>query len=264
MMADVLSVLLADLAAESEALCDVLQCLDGSQWDIVTAARPWTIKDQISHLACNDDATVRALIEPDRFLAAKPSTPEGIQQMVDQVIVDYQHLSGAELLTWFQDARASLMFHFTGKDPKERMPWYGPDMSLTSKITARFMETWAHGLDVVDSLNLPRDRSDRIRHVVFLGLQAMPNSFTARGLPVPTEAVRLVVTAPSGEVWNMGKPEATNVVTGDAYELALLVCQRVHVADTNLHAEGPIAGQWLQIAQAFAGPPGPGRSRRSA
>jgi hypothetical protein len=43
-----------------------------------------------------------------------------------------------------------------------------------------------------------------------------------------------------------------------------VVTQRRHVADTALDVRGPVAAQWMQIAQAFAGPPGPGRSPASA
>jgi hypothetical protein len=45
------------------------------------------------------------------------------------------------------------------------------------------------------------------------------------------------------------------------YDFCLLVTQRVHRADTDLVASGDDAEHWLGIAQAFAGPPGPGRER---
>ncbi len=38
----------------------------------------------------------------------------------------------------------------------ERMPWFGPPMSPASMATARFMETWAHALDVYDALGVTR------------------------------------------------------------------------------------------------------------
>ncbi len=46
---------------------------------------------------------------------------------------------------------------------------------------------------------------------------------------------------------------------GSAWDLALLVTQRVHRDDTDLVATGEEAARWLTIAQCFAGPPGPGR-----
>ena len=44
-------------------------------------------------------------------------------------------------------------------DPKARLKWAGPDMSARSSITARLMETWAHGQEVYDHLGVERDRS---------------------------------------------------------------------------------------------------------
>ena len=48
-------------------------------------------------------------------------------------------------------------------------------------------------------------------------------------------------------------------MTGAAYDFCLLVTQRVNRADTSLVATGRDANTWLDIAQAFAGPPGEGR-----
>lgn len=258
-MANLLDVLHADLAAESSTLLAVLDLLDESGWSAATGCAPWTVKDQVAHLAWNDDATVRALTAPAMFISERPTTPEGIQQMVDRVIVDHTTMSGYDLLSWFRNARQRLLDTVVGLDPKLRMPWYGPDMSIASKLTARLMETWAHGYDVVEALGLSHPRTDRVRHVVFLGLQAIPNTFIANGRTVPDRPVRLELVAPGGEIWLIGHPEATNVVHGDAYELARVVTQRCHRDDTRLEADGEVADEWLSIAQAFAGPPGPGR-----
>ena len=63
----------------------------------------------------------------------------------------------------------------------------------------------------------------------------------------------------SGELWRMGPADADDVVRGSAFDLALVVTQRLNPADADLQADGGIAEEWLQIAQAFAGPPGAGR-----
>ena len=53
----------------------------------------------------------------------------------------------------------------------QRMPWFGPPMSPTSMATARFMETWAHSLDVAEALGHAHQPTDRIRHVAHLGVR---------------------------------------------------------------------------------------------
>lgn len=259
-MTSVFETLWTDTADESAALFDVLRHLSPSDWNSPTGCVPWTIGDQISHLAWNDDATVRALTQPEAFVATRATTPEGIQAMVDAVIVDHHAMEGAALLDWFQSARGSLLDAFRVAEPKARMPWYGPDMSVTSKLTARFMETWAHGWDVIDALHQTYEPTDRLRHVVFLGLQALPNAFTTHLRPVPNEAVRVNVVLPGGTHLTIGPPDVTNIVEGSGFELALVVTQRRNVDDTSLRAVGAVAEAWLTIAQAFAGPAGTKRT----
>ncbi len=60
-------------------------------------------------------------------------------------------------------------------------------------------------------------------------------------------------------MWTWGPEDAPERVTGPALDFCLLVTQRRHRADLALVAEGETADQWLDIAQAFAGPPGTGR-----
>jgi uncharacterized protein (TIGR03084 family) len=255
-MTSVFETLWTDTANESAALFDVLRQLDPADWNTRTGCEPWTVGDQIRHLAWNDDATVRALTQPEEFRALRPTTPEGIQAMVDAVIVDHHAMNGVSLLAWFESARGSMLEAFRDAEPKARMPWYGPDMSVTSKLTARFMETWAHGWDVVDALRHLYEPTDRLRHVVFLGLQALPNAFTTHGRPVPNTPVRIDVVLPSGARFAVGPPEAENVVEGPGFDLAMVVTQRRHINDTSLRAAGAVAEEWLEIAQAFAGPAG--------
>jgi uncharacterized protein (TIGR03084 family) len=71
--------------------------------------------------------------------------------------------------------------------------------------------------------------------------------------------VRVELRAPSGEVWAFGPEDASDTVRGPAVDFCLAVTQRRHLDDLDLDVQGPVASEWLSIAQAFAGPPGPGR-----
>lgn len=139
------------------------------------------------------------------------------------------------------------------------MPWYGPDMSLASFITARLMETWAHGQDVVDALGAPPVVSHRLRHVCHLGVAARPYSFSVHGVEDPGDPIRVEVTGPAGEVWSWGPEDAADRVAGTAVDFALVVTRRRHPDDTTLSVTGAAARRWMSIAQCFAGPPGEGR-----
>jgi uncharacterized protein (TIGR03084 family) len=169
-------------------------------------------------------------------------------------------MTGARVLGWWRGARGAMLAALAGLDPRNRLPWYGPDMSALSFATARLMETWAHGQDVADVLGVRRPATDRLRHIAHIGVLARPFSYTNRGREVPARPVRVELTGPSGEVWTWGDPAAADLIRGSAEDFCLVVTRRRHPADTDLRAEGPLAAEWIAIAQAFAGPPGPGRA----
>jgi uncharacterized protein (TIGR03084 family) len=128
--------------------------------------------------------------------------------------------------------------------------------------TARFMETWAHGRDVATGLGVDLPPDDRLRHVVHLGVRTRGFAFRARGLEPPESDVFVDLRLPSGAPLRYGSEDAEQSVAGSAHDFALVVTQRLHPADADLTAVGADAQQWLEVAQAFAGPPGTGRPPR--
>jgi len=163
------------------------------------------------------------------------------------------------LLGWWRSASRGLIAAAESMAPATRLPWFGPAMSPASFLTARLMETWSHGLDVVDATGAERLDTDRLRHVARLGVMTRPFSYRIRGLELPPDPVWVELIAPSGDQWTFGEPGASNRVRGTATDFCRVVTQRRHVADTGLIVEGDAAREWMLIAQAFAGPPGEGR-----
>jgi uncharacterized protein (TIGR03084 family) len=252
----------ADLRAEHDALDEIVAPLDEKSWNKPTPAEPWTVRDQISHLTFYDGVATGAVVDPDEF--RRWLREEAVSQITPAQgdpadLVLGRSITGKELLDVWRTGRTELCKTFSELDPKTRIPWFGPDMSAVSFATARLMETWAHGQDVADALGVQREPSDRLKHICHIGVRALPFAYTINKREVPTEPIRVEVKAPSGEMWTWGPEEAENVVRGSALDFALVVTQRRHRDDTGLEAIGPVADEWLSIAQAFAGPPGPGR-----
>ena len=254
-----LDVLCDDLLDERGDLLLVLAPLDEDAWHLPTPAPGWSILDTITHLAFYDDKTRQAIVDPDAFVA-EARTETDVDAMTEAVAAAHRHLTGEEELAWLVRAGLELTDTARHLDGSLRVPWYGPPMSLASHVTARIMETWAHGQDVCDAVGVDREATDRLRHVAWLGAKAVPNGFTARGLPVPDAPVRVELVGPGGDTWAFGPEGADDVVRGPALDFCLLVTQRRHRDDLAVVAEGPIADRWLSIAQAFAGPPGAGRT----
>ena len=254
-----LTALAEDVQAEHDALADLLVSVPEAAWDAATPAPRWSVRDQISHLAFFDGITRLAIAEPAKFERFRDELPD-LQEYVDGIAKDSGGRTGPAMLRWWAEERRDLLRDALRVDPSCRVPWFGPSMSLASKLTARLMETWAHGQDVVDALALNRPPSERLKHVARIGVLAFPNSFVTNGLEVPKMPVQVTLTPPDGgSPWEWGDPTAEDRVEGLAEDFCLVVTQRRHVLDTSLVAKGKTANSWMAIAQAFAGPRGEGR-----
>ncbi|MEO7398216.1 MAG: TIGR03084 family metal-binding protein [Ilumatobacteraceae bacterium] len=263
-MAVLIPDLCLDLEAETAVLTAQLAPLGrhgthGDGWSTSTPADGWTVKDQVVHLAFFDQAVTTALTDPERFRGEVAAAMAGSTDFVGAVTEAYSGRTGAEVMAWFTTARAAMMEAFVHADLSVRVPWYGPEMSVASALTARIMETWAHGQDIFDALGTRHPPTAAMRQVAHIGVRALPNSFVSHGREVPADPVRLEIVGPDGAEWIWGPDDAANRICGIAEEFCLVVTQRRHVADTGLVIVGDVATEWLSIAQAFAGPPGTGR-----
>ena len=260
-MAD-LSALCRDVLAEHDDLRAILVGIPPADWERPTPAAGWTIRDQVSHLAYFDGAARLAIAEPDAFRASRAEAVADIDKFVDSALDYGRGITGAELLDRFTDERRRLVDAALAAPEGVRVPWYGPDMAVPSSITARIMETWAHGQDVADALGVERPLSGRLRHVCDIGIRARPFSYRIRKLEPPETPLRVELEAPDGTTWEWGPPDAADRIRGTALDFALVVTQRRLVADSGLEVEGDDASAWIAFAQAFAGnptDPDPGR-----
>jgi uncharacterized protein (TIGR03084 family) len=248
-----------DLTAESAELRGLLAGLDESGWRRDTPAEGWTIADQVSHLAYFDDVAMQSALDPDVFHVELERIQAAGGVDPDAVAARYRDLSGAELLRWFDRSRERLVETFRVLEPGLRVPWFGPAMSAASSLTARIMETWAHGQDVADTLGVTREPSARLRHVAHIGVGARAFSYAVRGRAMPDAPVRVELDAPDGSLWTWGPADAADRITGPALDFALLITRRRHRDDLTLMTTGPAARGWAEIGQAFAGEAGKGR-----
>jgi uncharacterized protein (TIGR03084 family) len=259
--------LLVDLDAEYDDLRAVVGDLadDAPEWELATPAEGWAVRDQISHLAYFDDAGRLAMVDPEAFARSVDDVLSGTGDPMEVHLSRGRAMGGTDLLEWWGTAHRQMIEVFGGADPSARVPWYGPPMGVLSFISARLMETWAHGQDVCDTLGAERVPTDRLRNIAHLGVRARPFSYMVRGIEIPPGRIDVIVTGPHGDEWrweigeSAGEPAEVASVTGTALDFCLAVTQRRNLADTDLVVEGTVAEDWMAIAQAFAGPPGPGR-----
>jgi uncharacterized protein (TIGR03084 family) len=246
-----------DFLEESEALHELVRTIRPDQYHQKTQFKGWTVNDVITHLhvwnraadlSLGNEAEFRALLTNYENVRARI----GLRAFESEWI---QALEGKALLQEWRDFYLGMSDRFRTADPKRRVAWVGPDMSVLSSITARLMETWAHGQEIYDLLGVVRKDGDRIRNIVILGVNTFGWTFVNRGLRAPSTIPYVKLTAPSGDIWEFNQPSGSDAIEGDATEFCQVVTQVRNVKDTALKVTGDIANEWMALAQCFAGPP---------
>jgi uncharacterized protein (TIGR03084 family) len=251
--------MVADLEAESDVLDALVGPLPTTAWATPTPAPGWTIAHQIAHLLWTDRVALLSVTDEQAFgdtLVRAAADPTGF---VDAGAEELAALAPAELLGEWRSTRNRLHAQLRAVPQTRKLLWFGPPMTAASMATARLMETWAHGLDVADALGVTRPATGRLRSIAHLGVRTRDFAFSVHGLPAPAESFHVKLRAPDGQDWAWGPPDAAQRVTGSAEDFCLLVTQRRPPAELDVVADGSDAVRWLEIAQAFAGPPGAGR-----
>jgi uncharacterized protein (TIGR03084 family) len=249
-----LEVVLADLQAESDDLDAVIGTATPQRLAMPTPADGWSVGDTLGHLWFFDREGRRALQQPDDFVAGLVELAADIDGYMARHLEQIRSLGESLPSSWHEERRL-IIAALREIDPGARVPWYGPPMSPMSFATARLMETWAHGQDIVDGLGATRKPTDRLRHIAHLGVRTRGFSYAVKGREAPDVPVFVALTAPSGAEWTWGDPTAADRVSGPALDFCLLVTQRRLLEDLSLTVEGDAAAEWLAIAQAFAGGP---------
>ncbi len=239
-----------DLRQEGAALHAFLAGLEDADWARPTPFKDWTVNAVMQHLHFGDWMASVSLEDPDRFARVVEArraggAPDDAPDMRE----------GRALLDQWWDRLSRLCDLMEGEDPDRRVAWVGPDMGLRSFATARQMETWAHGQDIYDLLQAPREHFDRLANICVLGCQTFGWTFRNRGLEPPAPVPHVRLTLPSGALWQRGAESATDRVEGTALDFCRVVTQGRNIADVDLEVAGEPARAWMAIAQCFAGPP---------
>ncbi|OBH21460.1 TIGR03084 family metal-binding protein [Mycobacterium sp. E3247] len=251
--------IVADLRAESDELDALVAELPAERWADPTPAPGWTIAHQIGHLLWTDRVALTSVTDEAGFAEQLKAAADDPTGFVDAGAAELATLALAELLADWRATRGRLHDELLNVPAGRKLPWFGPPMSAASMATARLMETWAHGLDVADALGVKRVATDRLRSIAHLGVRTRDYAFFVNNLPAPAEPFLVELHGPGGDTWSWGPPDAVQRVTGSAEDFCFLVTQRRPLSALDITAHGADAQRWLEIAQAFAGPPGDGR-----
>ncbi|MBG0829071.1 TIGR03084 family protein [Planomonospora sp. ID67723] len=255
-----LEVVLNDLTAEGDQIDRLVADLDAEQWNLPTPAPGWTIANQVAHLAFIFRLAAAAATDAEAFKAMTAGAQENFDGAVNAALKDYENDTPEVLLARWRAEREAVVKGLAAVPPGETVPWLVNPLPPIVLACAGIMEQFAHGQDIADALGVRLERTDRIRHLVVFAVLTRDFGYLARGLTPPAAEFRFEITGPSGEVWAYGPEDADQRITGPAVDFCLLVTRRRHRADLAVTAVGDEADRWLDIAQAYRGPAGQGRS----
>jgi uncharacterized protein (TIGR03084 family) len=253
-----------DFKAESDGLYALMKDLDDADFAAPTQFKGWTLSNVLEHLHMWNWAAHESHADEANFASwLETELPKVMKSGMRAYEAEWNGgVSGRALLEKWHDFYTAMAEDMVNLDPKKRLKWAGPDMSARSSISARLMETWAHGQEVYDHLGVVRENKDHIKSIVVLGINTFGWTYATRGETPPGARPYVRLNAPSGEIWEFGEPSDEERIEGKAEEFCQVVTQVRNIADTDLHVTGAVATDWMSKAQCFAGapetPPAPG------
>ena len=136
-----------DFLDESNAVYDLLSSLSDKEFDHPTQFKGWSFNDVIGHLHVWNYAADISLGDGEDWIdfsnkALKALGSGSSMNQFERTITN--NVKGKKLLEIWKDYFTEMSKRFASADPKKRVKWMGPDMSVRSSISARHMETWAH------------------------------------------------------------------------------------------------------------------------
>ena len=258
-----------DFRDECNAVYSILENLKEQDYEMPTQFKGWTFNNVIGHLHVWNYAADISLKDGDEWKNFANSAMQALgsgssMNEFEQTIT--KGIKGPELLSMWKEYYIDMTERFAVADPKKRVKWMGPDMSVRSSISARHMETWAHAQELYDSLGLDRINEDRIKNIVIIGNNTFKWCFTVHKKTLPSIKPYLKLMSPSGAIWEYNEPSEEHKIEGLAEEFCQVVTQVRNIKDVNLKLTGSIADEWMSVAQCFAGgaeqPPLPGTRKK--
>ncbi|WP_116049859.1 TIGR03084 family metal-binding protein [Amycolatopsis palatopharyngis] len=250
---------IADLISEGEEVDRLVADLDPTGWKLPTPAPDWPISHQIGHLAFIFRLAGLAASDPAGFGELTSRISNGFNAAVNAALADYVDDPPETLLARWRAERDAGIKALAAVPEDQMVPWLVNPLPPAVLASAGMMELFGHGQDIADALGVERRHTDRIRHLAGFVVRTWEFGYQARGLTPPGDEFRFEVTTPSGAMLTFGPAEAGNRISGPAVDLCLLATRRRHRDDLRLTATGAAADEWLDIAQAYRGPAGPGR-----
>ncbi len=239
--------ILADLVAEQQGLDQSLQRAPDRDWKKKVGDRGWTVQDTIAYLWWTERHIAGVLT--DEVVPQATLKKHGGVEGFEQAGVDSAKTRRPqEVIEQWRFARADVVDALSRLGENDRVPWLNGNVSAQTFATMRLADTWAHGLEILTSLDKEIIDTPRLRHIAWLGWATLPSAFAKAGEKYPEE-VRVELVGPGYARWVFGPEDSQHVIRGQAGEWCRLVVGFLDSTEAeSLTATGELAEAALRNA----------------
>jgi uncharacterized protein (TIGR03084 family) len=238
-----------DLAAELDQLDAVLSGLGTRAWTHPSAAAGWTIANVVLHLAQTEEHVLASVVGERPGLSREADGPP-LDELMDGLVAAERDEAPAEVLQRWRTAQRAALTALRDCPPQTRLQWAAAPLTPRTLATTRLAEHWAHALDISGPLSIDYPDTARLWHIARLAHRSLPYAFAVAG--EDGGPVRCELTAPNGEVWRLGSPDAPSMITGPASAFCRVGARRLPAELSGLGTHGPHAATALQVLRNYA------------
>lgn len=236
-----------DLEAEEERLQDILDGLDEGQWASASGAPGWSVAEVVLHLALTEEGVVATATGGG--VDARPARGVSVDEAMARWVEAERDTPDRIYQRW-KTARVAALAQLRAADGGKPLVWVEAPLKPATLATTRLAEHWAHALDVTGPLGIDLPDTDRLRHVAWLAHRSLAYAFSLAGQQ--DQQVYCELTAPDGDTWNFGPPDADSSITGSAGAFCRVAAQRLAPDQSGLHTAGPHGPAALAVLRTYA------------
>ena len=153
-----------------------------------------------------------------------------------------------DVIEWWRISRASVIETLAKCSPGKKLTWWKNEIDCRTFAVTKLAETWAHSLDVYESMNKDYEDTVRIEHVALYGW--LNAEHTTKLNKSKFEDLRIELIGPEYKAWQFGDENAENSIKGSASDWCRVVTGRTSRGfKPTLSTEGVFAPKFLKFNQ---------------
>ncbi len=237
--------ILSNLVAEQQLLDQYLQSIPVRNWDTKTSYKNWNITAHVSYLSALEDLGHNALKKKGSDFN-KYKGPKGIEKFEKEAIAKGKDMRPQDVIEWWRMSRASVIETLAKCSPGKKITWWNNEIDCRKFAVTKLAETWAHSLDVYESMNKDYEDTVRVEHVALYGW--LNAEHVTKLNKTKFQNLRIELIGPEYKAWQFGDENAENTIKGSASDWCRVVTGRTTKSfKPTLSTEGDFAPKFLKF-----------------